>query len=130
MIALAPPRYPKRNGYRAGECGREPLKDLERWVKGLTFHPYGVAAHDRAATVEEALENMRECPCRLEFTGEMLGYRGYVEFWITYRQAGDPDSSGFGGAYLTPEDAAYSALSMIEAHEREVYEENLVAGLA
>lgn len=60
----------------------------------------------------------------------MLGYRGYVEFWITYRQAGDPDSSGFGGAYLTPEDAAYSALSMIEAHEREVYEENLVAGLA
>jgi hypothetical protein len=127
---LDPSLYPRRTFVRAGECGLQPLRDLEAWVKGGAFHRYGVKAYDRGPTLEEALERMREIPGILKIDGELLDYRSRIEYWITYRQTGDTDSYGFGGAYFTPEDAAYSALSYIEERERKVYEENLVVGLA
>jgi hypothetical protein len=127
---LEPPLYPSRTFVRAGECGIKPLRDLEAWAKGGAFHRYGVRAHDRGPTLEEALERMREIPAILEIRGELLSYRSRIEYWITYQQTGDADSFGFGGAHFTPEDAAYSALAYIEEHEREVYETSLVIGVA
>lgn len=126
------PIYPRRNGYRVGECGRQPIRDMERWVRGLPFHPYGRRASDPldGETVEDAVDRCRYSPSLLKIDGELLDYRSTVEFWIRYRQVGDADSSGFGGPHPSSEDACYAALSLIEQHEREVYERDLVVGLA
>lgn len=72
---------------------------------------------------------MRDYPALLEYVGALGGY-GYVEFAVKFQQTGDPDSWGSTRPHFTPEDAAYAALTMIEEHEREVYETNLVMGLA
>lgn len=105
---------------------------MKRWVQGQPFHPYGRRSWDclDGETVAEAVERCRDIPARLEFTGELLSYRSTVEFWITYQQTGDPGGSGFSGPWSSIEDACYASLTMIEEHEREVYEQTLIVGLA
>ena len=127
---MEPARYPHREIVHAGECGKQPLDDLRVWTQGLTFHPYGVRAYDRGPTIEEALERMREHPAALEFQGKMTIWGSGLEWHVRFRQAGDPDSWGSCGWHMTPEDAAYAALALIEEQEREAYEEALVVGIA
>lgn len=129
-LPMAPPLYPRRELVQAGECGTKPLKDLERWARGLAFHPYGIAAHNRLDTIEESLQEMREHPMLLEFTGVLAtGGRG-LNWSVRFRQIGDPDSHGLTSPHMTAEDAAYAALALIEPHEREAWETALVVGHA
>jgi len=130
--SLASPLYPQRSFVRAGECGLKPLRDLERWVKGASFHPYGIVSWEPQEDEDwpEALDRMRECPGELKIDGKLLDYRTTIEYWVWYRRAGESDAYGGGGPHMTPEDAAYSCLSYIEEHERQVYEQQLVVGLS
>jgi hypothetical protein len=126
---LDAPLYPERSTVRAGECGKQPIKDLEAWVRGGTFHRYGVRATDRGPTVEEALARCRDYPHVLTFAGEASWIRG-LNWGVRFRQVGDPDSWGMTTPHMTPEDAAYAALTLIEEHEREVYELTVPIGFA
>jgi hypothetical protein len=124
------PIYPGGGFYKVSECGIKPLRDLERWVKGSKFHQYGVDVWEMFDTYKEALEMISDMPGKLEIKGELLDYRNQIQYWISYRQAGNPDMYGFSGPHSSPENAAYMCLSLIEEEERKIYEENLVIGIA
>ncbi len=118
---LEQPLYPHRDWVEAGKCGKQPLEDLEAWVRGGTFHRYGVKATERGPTIEDALERCRDYPHVLTFDGKLSWIRG-MDWSVKFRQVGDPDSWGMTSPHMTPEDAAYAALSMIEEHERDLFE--------
>lgn len=129
---LQAPLYPHRGFVKAGECGHEPIKHLEQWVRGIPFHPYGVAAHDRGPTLDEALQQIRYHPGILEFDGKLDqsgGTRG-IRWGVRFQQAGDPDSWGSTRPHMTAEDAAYAALALIEEHERDLFEQASPVGHA
>ena len=129
---LEPALYPRREIYTVSECGMKPLRDLERWVKGASFHSYGVASYAprEGEAWADSLERMKDCPGELTIEGKLLDYRSQIEYWVWYRRGGDSDAHGGSGPHSSPEDAAYSCLVYIEEHERSVYEEQLVVGLA
>jgi hypothetical protein len=120
------PKYPHRDWVEAGKCGRQPLKDLETWVKGGTFHRYGVTVYDRGPTIDEAIKRIREHPSLLEFDSRWDG--SHVAFGVRAMQAGDPESFVASMFHFTPEDASYAALALIEEHERELYELSVPVG--
>lgn len=110
-------------------CGT--IQALEHWVTGGTFHQYGVRVFDQLVeelgTAEPAVERMHEVRSRLHFEGKLRD--GGLRWMVSYQRSGDHDANGFSSGPSTAEDVAYSALTMIEQHEREVYERQVV-GLA
>jgi hypothetical protein len=109
-----------------------PVRALEHWVKGGTFHRYGRSVYqqleDELGSAEAAVEEIHRVGSRLKFEGEMVD--GRLRWMVTYRRSGDPDAFGLSSGGSTAQDVAYSALHMIEEHEREVYERDTVLGLA
>lgn len=108
---------------------------LTHWVRGNTFHRYGVSAFDELVadglTIAEALKQMHDRPARLDLRGELRAGFGWGMSWtLSYARVGLPDSFGLCSGYSRPEDAAYNALSAIEREERERFVETLVVGVA
>jgi hypothetical protein len=114
--------YPDRLVYGTAERP-EAVHDLERWVKGGTFHRYGQPAHEHE-------EYDRTIDASLRFTGELVD--GWMRWRVEYRRFGVPHIDGWGmsGGYSHPADAAYGALHLIEEHERQEWLERLVIGIA
>lgn len=129
FVELDPPLFPDRSWYRTGETGESAQKALLRWVRGGSFHPYAKARHE-----EEDWEpgESKDNPGVLEYEGHFLDWGGYVVWGVRYNRAGDPDWEAHGSnyGYGSAEDAAYSALTMIEEYERSRYIERLVVGIA
>lgn len=120
-MKLDPPLYPDREVYHSGEVP-EALRVLEDWVRGRRpFHRYGQWPHE----VEGYDRALR---ARLDLRGELVA--GGMRWTCSYRRVGLADEHGFSSGYSHPADAAYACLVHIEQHEREVYEENLVVGIA
>jgi hypothetical protein len=148
MSELEPPLFPQRHWIGPPEraaaeqielggtayriVGTGTIRALEHWVRGGTFHKYGRSVYDQLleelGTPEAAVERMHEVRSRLKFEGELRD--GGLRWMVTYQRSGDRTSSGFSSGQSTPEDVAYSALTMIEEHEREVYEQTAMGGLA
>lgn len=107
---------------------------LDHWIRGGTFHRYGISAYEalrlEGLSIDEALEQMRVRPASLELEGTLRsGGRG-VYWSLQYHRVGLTEEYGGNSGYSTAEDCAYEALVLIEEHERAVYENNLVVGLA
>ncbi len=148
MSELEPPLFPQRHwvgpaerdaaeqvelgGTAYGIVGAGAIRALEHWVRGGTFHKYGRTVFDQLVeelgTPDAAVERMHEVRARLKFEGELRD--GGLRWMVTYQRSGDRDAQGLSSGPSTVEDVAYSALTMIEEHEREVYEQTTVLGLA
>lgn len=148
MSELEPPLFPQRHW--VGPPEREaaerillggsaalylmvgPVRALEHWVKGGTFHRYTRSVYhqleDDLGSAEAAVEQMHRIRARLKFDGELV--EGRLRWTVSYQRAGDPDAYGGASGMSTAPDAAYSALTLIEEHEREIYEQTTVLGLA
>lgn len=109
-----------------------PVRALEHWVKGGTFHRYARSAYqqleDELGSAEAAVEQLHRVGSRLKFEGELID--GDVRWKVSYQRSGDPDAHGLSSGGMTAQDVAYSALTMIEQHEREVYEQTTIVGLS
>lgn len=130
----------------AAEAGRASVRYiggtvdlLQHWVCGASFHQYGpsvLVALEEEHGAEEAVRILHEHPARilhehparLDLEGRLVD--GAIRWLVSYQRAGDPDANGFHSGHSNVEDACYAALTMIEEHEREAYEEALVVGIA
>jgi hypothetical protein len=113
---------------------RGPLFALEVWVAGGTFHQYGRTSFDlaleRFGSPSEAVAEMALTKARLKLSANLAqGQRG-MSWSLDYQRYGDPDAWGASSGYGSLDDIVYGALSLIEQHERQVYEESLVLGVA
>lgn len=123
------PLYPERHWWHAGDCGKQPLKDIVKWTQGGTFHRYGRTFIESHGDVDEALLLMCAHRALVEFTSTIA--RHYTLDWSLFAvRTGDPASRVLVRPHMTPEDAAYAALTLIEQDDREYYEQNLVVGFA
>lgn len=147
-MTLDPPLFPlrhwvgpperedaERTAVRAGQASVRYVGGtvdlLQHWVCGASFHRYGPSVLDVLTEkhgVEEAVRIFHEHPARLDLEGRLMD--GTVRWLVSYQRAGDPDADGFHSGHSHLEDACYAALTMIEEHEREAYEQALVVGTA
>lgn len=142
--ALFPPRHwvgpPERDAAERIALGGSaakylivgPVRALEHWVNGGTFHRYSRPVYhqleDELGSADAAVEQMHRVRSRLKFEGDLRD--GMVRWRVSYQRSGDPDAYGLSSGGSTAQDVAYYALTMIEEHEREVYEQTTILGLA
>ena len=120
---MKPAIFPERHIWTVSETGTAAQEALVRWALGSSFHHYGTLRHDQPNY------EYREEGARVEFSSSIDWY-GKLRWRVSYARSGERDSHGLCSGYSSPEDAAYSACSVIEEYEREVYEERLVVGVA
>lgn len=63
-------------------------------------------------------------PAQLNLSGK-LNHAGYLDYWMSWQELGDPDSHSFSGAWMAPEFALASLIAHAEEHHREVLERDL-----
>lgn len=117
---LEPELYPPRNFYHWGERP-EALVNLERWVKGGSFHRYGQPSHEHE-------DYDRDVTPELKIAGDLVD--GSMRWHVFYQRFGVAAAWGGGSGSSHPADVAYSALTLIEEHERQEWIERLVIGIA
>lgn len=123
---LMPERqFPKRDFFKWGETGRRAQDALAQWVGGRSFVPNVPPVWESEGFFTDG---RRDHAPVLKYEGELRD--GYVRWRVEYRQHGDLDSWGMSSGASCAEDAAYSACSMIETHELEQFEAELVLGTA
>lgn len=123
FLPMAPPRFPRRDVSRVND--RPEVEGiLQAWVNGHSFHPYALDVwREPGWAAECAFQG------HLKFTGELVD--GRMRWTYSWRRRGnDPDAHGGGGGYSSASDCARAALEGIEEHERGVFEQNLVVGVA
>lgn len=120
---MQPPLFPPRQWYTVGDRP-ETLVVLEKWVTGATFHRYAPNGWELFDVFAR-----EEIPALLEFHANLI-FPGRLTWSYRYQRAGDPEGTGHGSGHSHPADAAYCALSMIEEHERELFESTLLVGVA
>lgn len=123
-LPMAEPLWPERSSHKIGDHP-ETIGILERWARGERVHPYGFTAAE-----EFGWDAAYHHPQHLDIRGVSDGDRLR---WSVYGwRRGDEHAAGriHCSGYSHPADACYSALTMIEEHEREQWEAALVLGLA
>lgn len=108
---------------------------LEHWVRGGSFHRYGLTSLDElqrdGLSLDDTVAQTHYCKPRLSIEGHLREGYGRGTWWsISYQRLGVSEAYGGNAGYSTAEDAAYAALTLIEEHEREQYVEHLVLGVA
>lgn len=111
---MAEALYPERRGMYHVDDHPEAPRILEAWVKGRDFHPYVPPRF-------VSWEDRREWPEYLELHGQWVQEAGYLRWSLRYQRVGEPDSRGFHSGAGGVNAICYSALSMIEAHDREMW---------
>lgn len=125
VLPMAPARWPRRDFYRVGEGADDHLKALESWVRGGRVHPYGRSSFEEYGDAVFGQEG------EVEFESRLAVYSG-LSWRLRAVRRGDLTGKDavFCSGYSHPGDAAYTALSLIEEHDREEFEARLVVGVA